>query len=125
MILTFEIFGRARNHGKKFPKLCQTSFSGIVHCKGNVRQEKSSVRSLCRFRYTQLYNFVFHDIGDPRAIPWIKSLRFKSQPEMTMDLDRSLSYVFCLVSIIMTITVFFRDSHPRYPDKRNLASQNP
>ena len=32
MILTFEIFGRARNHGKKFLKLCQTSFSGIVHC---------------------------------------------------------------------------------------------
>ena len=31
MILTFEIFGRARNHGKKFLKLCQTSFSGIVH----------------------------------------------------------------------------------------------
>ena len=31
MILTFEIFGRVRNHGKKFLKLCQTSFSGIVH----------------------------------------------------------------------------------------------
>ena len=31
MILTFEIFGLARNHGKKFLKLCQTSFSGIVH----------------------------------------------------------------------------------------------
>ena len=31
MILTFEIFGRARNHGKKFLKLCQTSFSGVVH----------------------------------------------------------------------------------------------
>ena len=31
MLLTFEIFGRARNHGKKFLKLCQTSFSGIVH----------------------------------------------------------------------------------------------
>ena len=31
MILTFEIFGRARNHGEKFLKLCQTSFSGIVH----------------------------------------------------------------------------------------------
>ena len=28
MILTFEIFGNARNHGKKFLKLCQTSFSG-------------------------------------------------------------------------------------------------
>ena len=31
MILTFEIFGRVRNHGKKFLKLCQTSFSGIVY----------------------------------------------------------------------------------------------
>ena len=31
MLLTFEIFGRARNHGKKFLKLFQTSFSGIVH----------------------------------------------------------------------------------------------
>ena len=31
MILTFEIFERSRNHGKKFLKLCQTSFSGIVH----------------------------------------------------------------------------------------------
>ena len=32
MLLTFEIFGRARrNHRKKFLKLCQTSFSGIVH----------------------------------------------------------------------------------------------
>ena len=27
MILTFEIFGRARNHGKKFLKLCQTSLA--------------------------------------------------------------------------------------------------
>ena len=31
VILKFEIFGRARNHGEKFLKLCQTSFSGIVH----------------------------------------------------------------------------------------------
>ena len=31
MILTFEILGHARNHGKKFLKLCQTSFSGTVH----------------------------------------------------------------------------------------------
>ena len=30
--LTFEIFGRARNHGKMFPKFSQTSFSRIVHC---------------------------------------------------------------------------------------------
>ena len=29
--LTFKIFERARNHGKTFLKLCQTSFSGIVH----------------------------------------------------------------------------------------------
>ena len=27
-----EIFGRARNHGKKFLKFCQASFSSIVHC---------------------------------------------------------------------------------------------
>ena len=27
MLLTFEIVGRARNQGKKFLKLCQTSFS--------------------------------------------------------------------------------------------------
>ena len=33
MILTFEIFESARNHCKKFLKLCQTSFSGIVHSK--------------------------------------------------------------------------------------------
>ena len=32
MLLTFEIFGYARNQGKKFLKLCQTSFSGIVNC---------------------------------------------------------------------------------------------
>ena len=31
MLLTFEIFERAKNHGKKFPKYCQTSFSGIVN----------------------------------------------------------------------------------------------
>ena len=31
MISTFEIFGRARSHGKKFLKLFQTSFSGIVN----------------------------------------------------------------------------------------------
>ena len=31
MLLTFEIFWRARDHGKKFLKFCQTSFSGIVH----------------------------------------------------------------------------------------------
>ena len=36
MILTFEIFGRARNHGKKLLKLCQTSFSGIVHFQQTV-----------------------------------------------------------------------------------------
>ena len=27
--VTFEVFGRARNHGKKFPKSSQDSFSGI------------------------------------------------------------------------------------------------
>ena len=32
MLLTFKIFGRARNHGKKFPKLRQTSFTGIADC---------------------------------------------------------------------------------------------
>ena len=32
MMLTFEILGRARNQGKSSRlKLCQTSFSGIVH----------------------------------------------------------------------------------------------
>ena len=30
-LVTFEIFGSPRNHGKKFQKLSQTSFSGIVH----------------------------------------------------------------------------------------------
>ena len=36
MILRFEIFGLTRNHGKKFLKLCQTSFSGIVHSRGRL-----------------------------------------------------------------------------------------
>ena len=45
MLSTFEIFGRARNHGKKFPKLSQTSFSGIVYSNSKrfyvqVRKEK-------------------------------------------------------------------------------------
>ena len=31
MLLTFEIFGRARNYSKKFPNLDRTSFSGIVN----------------------------------------------------------------------------------------------
>ena len=31
MLLSFKIFERAKNHGKKFPKLCQTSFSGIIN----------------------------------------------------------------------------------------------
>ena len=31
MLLMFEIFERAKKHGKKFLKLCQTSFSGIAH----------------------------------------------------------------------------------------------
>ena len=31
MLLTFAIFERAKNHGQKFLKLCQISFSGIVH----------------------------------------------------------------------------------------------
>ena len=30
--LTSEIYERTKNHGKKFLKLCQTSFSGMVHC---------------------------------------------------------------------------------------------
>ena len=30
-VLTFEIFERAKNHGKKFLKLCQTSFSDIIN----------------------------------------------------------------------------------------------
>ena len=37
MLLAFEIFGCARDHGKKFLKLCQTSFSGIVPCVGFTR----------------------------------------------------------------------------------------
>ena len=36
MLLTFEIFGCARNHGKNFPKLSQASFSGIVHWYQNI-----------------------------------------------------------------------------------------
>ena len=32
MLLTFEIIGRARNHGNKFLNLGRTSFSGIVNC---------------------------------------------------------------------------------------------
>ena len=31
MLLTFEIFKRAENHGQKFLKLSRTSFSGIAH----------------------------------------------------------------------------------------------
>ena len=31
VLLTCEMFGRAKNHGKKFPKYGQTSFSGIVN----------------------------------------------------------------------------------------------
>ena len=31
MLLTFEILGRARNHGEKLPKLSHTSFSEIVN----------------------------------------------------------------------------------------------
>ena len=42
MILTFEIFGRARNHGKKFLKLCQTSFSGIVYYRALYRFSNKS-----------------------------------------------------------------------------------
>ena len=33
MLLTFKIFRRAKNHGKKFLKLRQTSFSGIINCR--------------------------------------------------------------------------------------------
>ena len=31
-VIIVSMFGRARNHGKKFSKYSQTSFSGIVHC---------------------------------------------------------------------------------------------
>ena len=30
-VFNIEIFGCARNNGKNFPKLSQTSFSGIIH----------------------------------------------------------------------------------------------
>ena len=30
-LLNVYVFGRTRNHGKKFPKLSQTSFSGIPY----------------------------------------------------------------------------------------------
>ena len=33
MLLTFEILERARNHGRKFPKLRPTSVSWTVHCR--------------------------------------------------------------------------------------------
>ena len=46
MILTFEIFGRARNHGRKFLKLCQTSFSGIVPCRSGTFSQSYSGNSL-------------------------------------------------------------------------------
>ena len=38
VLLTFEIFGHARNHGKKFPKSRQTSvfFSGMVNYEHNI-----------------------------------------------------------------------------------------
>ena len=54
MILTFEIFGRARNHYKKFLKLCQTSFSGIVNCDSNLKGIDTPV---CRGSH---YEFKYH-----------------------------------------------------------------
>ena len=38
MSLTFEIFGRSRNHGKRLTKYCQASFSGVV----SFQNQKSS-----------------------------------------------------------------------------------
>ena len=38
MLLAFEIFGSARNHGKMFLKLYQTSFGGIVHSTAIIDQ---------------------------------------------------------------------------------------
>ena len=32
MLLTFEMLGDARNHGKKFPQYSQTALNGIVNC---------------------------------------------------------------------------------------------
>ena len=36
MLLTFQIFKRGKNHGKKFPKLGQTSFRGIINCHNSL-----------------------------------------------------------------------------------------
>ena len=36
-IINVQIFWRAKNQGKKFPELSQTSFSGIVYCSWSTR----------------------------------------------------------------------------------------
>ena len=51
MLLTFEISGHAGNHSKKFPKLSQTSFSGIVYCNKNAS---------CDEAFTQSSNFLIN-----------------------------------------------------------------
>ena len=39
MLLMFEIFERAKNHGKKFLKLSKTAFSGIINSYPNYHKQ--------------------------------------------------------------------------------------
>ena len=50
MFLTFEIFGSARNHGKKFQKLCQTSFCDIVHCQVSTANPSKRIEKCFNLR---------------------------------------------------------------------------
>ena len=56
-MITFQIFGRARNHGKKVPKLCQTSFSGMVHFCYYVSFERRNCR---KYSLVSLFKLSFH-----------------------------------------------------------------
>ena len=74
MSLTFEVFWRARNHCKEYSKLCQASFSGIVHCKLHEgtfmhpsRRSISTVSMFTDYLYKRDFGVVKRDIN--LAIP--------------------------------------------------------
>ena len=81
MLLALKIFGRARNHGKKFLKLSRTSFSGIVYC-------------------TQVSVFInqfANDVGNRQRIP-IKQILCFSKTRLQNNIDQPVSFNKCFIT---------------------------
>ena len=86
MILTLEIFGSARNHGKKFLKLCQTSVSGIINCDGTHPFSTFSIpSSVVSVLYFNMNKYILCRVGSGTSLKNVSILVLETVANLKFD----------------------------------------